>query len=123
VGHYNNFIGYEKGVLCYQKIKENIDFEWGWWTRGGKKEELIVLLCAINVRISPKQTKGDPGFTTDVTCLTPILQDKDVVEIHCRSVPETHINQENCSHVEQLCNLTRPNAFFFFFFSYSVVAC
>jgi hypothetical protein len=60
--------------------------------KGKKKEELIVLLCTINVRITPKQTKGDPAFTADMRCLTPILQDKDVTGKHCRSVAETHIN-------------------------------
>jgi hypothetical protein len=37
--------------------------------KGREKEELIVLLYTIKVMKSRKQTKGDPGFTVDVTCL------------------------------------------------------
>jgi hypothetical protein len=37
--------------------------------KGRKEKELIVLLCTINVRMTPKQIKGDPGFTADVTSL------------------------------------------------------
>jgi hypothetical protein len=30
-------MGRKTRVLCHQKIKENIDLEWGWWTRGEEK--------------------------------------------------------------------------------------
>jgi hypothetical protein len=58
VGQYNNFIGYGKGVPCHQKTEENIDFEWGPWTRGAKKRGINRFIMYYKRQKNPEADKG-----------------------------------------------------------------